>query len=366
MKHWALLLCSLILLGCFPSFGKGGTNDALYAAVARADLAQARQLMARDPKVSLHRNDLLRLAAITGQPEAVELFLAKGADVNDNANRTLLAHLAQSRVATDESCAQVANILLAHGAVVDAEDYNGWTALQWAVESRHSQLANVLLAHGADLSRRESGVNKGMTLLHKAVRRNDAATVAVLLKFNAPLDVVDGHGATPLLLAEELNETNIAALLTRADPKAPDATRTYLIPPDKDQMRALPRRIAAGDEAALDELAVTAQKLYGEIKDYRREEARVMLLLFRMTAAFDVLGDEAGRGNTKALEALKHCLAQHPLSAFAPDALGIAAAAGNKEALGILQHYQEWGILESQAQEALQRLHSSPAPATSG
>ena len=114
------------------------------------------------------------------------------------------------------------------------------------------------------------------------------------------------------------------------------------------------KRIAEGDESAFDELASTSEKLYGEIKDFQKERARVMVLLFPMKAAFDVRGEEAGNGNEKALQALKNWLGlRSHLQAFAPDAIGIAAAVGNQEALEILLHYDKWGILESSARFAL-------------
>jgi len=74
-----------------------------------------------------------------------------------------------------------------------------------------------------------------------------------------------------------------------------------------------------------------------------------------MKAAFDVLGEEAGKGNAKAMAALKRCLRERSsrLSSFAPDALGIAAAAGQEEALDILLRHKEWGILDSTAVFAL-------------
>ncbi len=58
-----------------------------------------------------------------------------------------------------------------------------------------------------------------------------------------------------------------------------------------------------------------------------------------MRAAFDVLGQEAAKDNNNAFQALKKCLGNPHLKAFAPGALGIAAAAGHKGALEILLHH---------------------------
>lgn len=79
-----------------------------------------------------------------------------------------------------------------------------------------------------------------------------------------------------------------------------------------------------------------------------------MVLLFRMKASFDLLGEEAGKGNENAFQALTKCLGQKShLGSFAPDALGLAAAAGNKDALNLLLDYKNWNILDSSAHFAL-------------
>lgn len=144
-----------------------------------------------------------------------------------------------------------------------------------------------------------------------------------------------------------------AHLLTSTLAEEPRQGTTESIPqPTTATMRALAERIANGDQAALDELRDTAKKLYRDI-DFNKEKERVVSNLVLMRAAFNVLGEEAGKGNDKAFQALKTCFGTSNLSSFAPDALGIAAAAGHKEALGILLNHDAWGILKSSAVFAL-------------
>jgi hypothetical protein len=343
---------------CFQVFakGEGGSNAVVFEAAANGDVAKLKHYFATRPEVVSLRNDLLRTAVVRGQGDAAEFLLSKGAEPNskDAMGMTPLAQMAMCAPKDNEKSARVASILLAHGAQVDPVDTYQITPLLHAVESQKSQLTKALLDHGADLHRRYVGVKSGMTALHLAVMNNDKATVAVLLRYKAPLNAVDQDGATPLLIAEARNETDIAAMVRSSDPDAAKGTPTYSVPPTKEQMRALARRISEGDNAAFNELAAIAKKLYGEIKDYQKERVRVMVLMFRMHTAFDVLGTQAGQGNEKALAALKKCLEQKGhLQSFAPDALGIAAAGGNKEALDILLHYERWGILESSANFAL-------------
>ncbi len=251
----------------------------------------------------------------------------------------------------DVKFADIATLLIAHGAEVDPVDEYHNTPLLHAVESENSHLADVLLRNGACQTNRYGGANFGMTPLHMAIQEKDTEMVRVLLKYNPPLDAKDGDGATPLLLAEGWGRPDMVEILHQADPQA--ALKNYSTPPTKEAMRELARRIINGAPTALDELKKTCDVMYADIHDYQAEHARVMLNLFRMTAAFDLLGEEAGKGNDNAFQALKKSLSVGRLSSFAPDALGIAAAAENKDALDILLQYKQWDILESSALFAL-------------
>jgi hypothetical protein len=134
----------------------------------------------------------------------------------------------------------------------------------------------------------------------------------------------------------------------------PQPTPTTAIhKPTTATMRALAERIANGDQSAFEELRDTATELYRDI-DFNKERERVLSNLVLMRAAFNVLGEQAAKGNDKSFQALKTCLGtSNHLSPFAPDALGLAAAAGNTEALEILLHHDRWGIILSSTVFAL-------------
>ena len=119
-------------------------------------------------------------------------------------------------------------------------------------------------------------------------------------------------------------------------------------------MRALAGRIANGSPSAFNELRDAAEQLYLGI-DYAKEKSRVMANLTLMRAAYDVLGEQAAKGNRWAFDALKKSLKIRHLGSFAPDALGIAAAAGRAEALDILINHNKWSILLSSAVFALEK-----------
>lgn len=121
----------------------------------------------------------------------------------------------------------------------------------------------------------------------------------------------------------------------------------------KRTMRDLATRIAGGDEKAFDELRDTTAKLYRNI-NYQTDRRRLTSNFAIMHAAYDILGEQAGKGNVKAFEALKRSLTLEHLRSFAPEALGIAAALGHAEALQILLHHDQHKILKSSAVFALQ------------
>jgi ankyrin repeat protein len=292
---------------------------------------------------------------------------------------------------------ETVSVILKFQPPLEAVNRDGETPLLWAVKSRKSQMARLLLEHGASVTPNAladsvmnplryaftdnfgriplhwaavNGDKEMVSLLlefkaplnaldqdrrtpvHWAALRGDKEIVGILLESKAPLDVVDHGGATPLFLAEAAERTEIAEMLRQAGPTVKGAAIAGVAPPTKEAMRAIARRMADGNAAAFDELANAAGDLYRGI-DYRKDQARLSLNFDRMKAAFNVLGEEAGKGNDKAFQALKKSLGVHALNSFAPDALGTAAAAGHQEALDILLHYDKWGILESSANLAL-------------
>jgi hypothetical protein len=119
-----------------------------------------------------------------------------------------------------------------------------------------------------------------------------------------------------------------------------------------EKMGALANRVAQGSPTAFKELRDIADELYGNI-DSNREKGRLASNNALMRAAFDPLGEQAGKGNRKAFEALKASLAYKHMNGMAAGALGHAAAAGHAEALDMLLNSEKWGILKSTALYAL-------------
>jgi ankyrin repeat protein len=357
MKIKLLIVGALTVLISFSSHAKGSNSNAVYfAAAQQGDVATLQQFFATNLNAASFLNELFRGAVLAGQKDTTEFLLQRGAEVNKKGfiDMTPLAHLAMYGAPDDAKCAEVAKVLIAHGADVSAVDGYHATPILHAVEAKKSQMARVLLEHGANVVSRYDGARSGMTLLHMAVADKDKDMVAVLLEFKAPVDAVNHEGATALDMAEGRELAEIVAMLRAAKPNSSEDAPVYSPLPTKEEMRALGQRIASGDDAAFGELTNTMNRLYREIKDYRIERGRSMVLNARFYEVTKVLGEEAAKGNDNVVEALKKCLRPKTiLSSYAPEALAVAAAAGNKEALDILIHYKDWDLLESEARFAI-------------
>jgi ankyrin repeat protein len=468
MKIKTLLVCALFIVS-LRSFGKGGTNQVIFAAAEQGDVPLLQQIFATNLDAYALRDDLLRTAAIDGQKDAVDFLIDKGADPNAKVFSTgLLSTMAMYGTPDDDKHVEVATLLLARGAQVDPVDQSGATPLfnaaeankikfarlllehganpavtrngtyysplliavrsqhldmakllldfkaptdikdpngnmpmlVWAIRTRNHELARLLVEHGATLTPPRSmppgnvetmgqrqylqwTYNQNNVPMLAAIQMHDTELLSLMLQSNAPVDAIDAEGntalhwavqsggtnavrllldakarvdvtnyegATPLFLAEERENKAMADMLRQAA-TARGVTVEEIVIPSSEDMRAVAKRICDGDPAAFDDLMAKAADLYRN--DDRRNQARRRLNAGRMGAAFDVLGGEAGKGNSNAFQTLKSCLEGGKLRGWAPNALGIAAAAGSDESLKLLLRYREWHLLESDAAFAL-------------
>ena len=123
----------------------------------------------------------LHLAAYLGYPSAVEVLLARGADVtarshNDFDNEPLHTVMAGAQVRT------VAETLIAHGANVNARQHGDYTPLHEAAGNGNLDLTELLLAHGADAN---ALTDDGKSPLALAAEQGHAEIVALLVEHGA-------------------------------------------------------------------------------------------------------------------------------------------------------------------------------------
>jgi ankyrin repeat protein len=90
----------------------------------------------------------------------------------------------------------LARQLLEAGADVNAQEGNGWTALQHAVDQDNEALTRLLLDHGAELNRRN--IPTGRAAIHYAAMGDDDNLLRLLIERGADIEVRNNDGETPL------------------------------------------------------------------------------------------------------------------------------------------------------------------------
>ncbi|HET7874209.1 MAG TPA: ankyrin repeat domain-containing protein [Methylomirabilota bacterium] len=154
-------------------------------------------------------------SALLGYLDIARVLLAHGADVNA-VSGTMGSALHAVVSSERPEAVQMIELLAAHGAAVNALDDLGETPLWTAVSRRAGNrlMMEALLRAGADAN----VVARGRSLLHEAVEKETAETVSLLLRHGADRALTDEAGASALDLARELGREEIARLLERGEP----------------------------------------------------------------------------------------------------------------------------------------------------
>jgi ankyrin repeat protein len=166
--------------------GKIPKDDPVVTAIGQGEidgLKESIALLKRDPKVG-----------------------AKVALKTDEHGRTSLMRAAYANLAdpgkleeADDKRAEMIGVLLEHGAVIDAVDLDGWTALMWACWSGMPATVERLLENGASPAAADA---EGNTALIIAARRGHARIVRALLAKGADRAARNKAGNTALTAAE--------------------------------------------------------------------------------------------------------------------------------------------------------------------
>ena len=132
------------------------------------------------PDISIHK------AADDGNIEAIKQHIAAGTDVNLNDEWTPL-HAAANK--------EIAELLIAKGADINAKDDTGGTPLFWAALEGNEEVAELLIRQGADVN---AAGQKGWTALHWAVAMARKKSVELLIGEGADVNAKDLIYGTPL------------------------------------------------------------------------------------------------------------------------------------------------------------------------
>eukprot|EP00210_Caulerpa_lentillifera_P006927 g6623.t1 len=98
--------------------------------------------------------------------------------------------------------------LICNGADVNAQNWNGETAVYLAAKNNSVDSLEVLLHYGADpdiVTEREDGSISGASALHEAVNQNNVEAVKLLLNFGADIAAIRSDGLTPIEVALSLS-----------------------------------------------------------------------------------------------------------------------------------------------------------------
>ena len=210
-----LALCSLVLLlgtgmpqaqpwrsSALPDPASFGTR------MEMGDIGQAREWLdaGLDPDYLADRIGTgLMIAAWRGDIQMMELFVARGADMNrTNAyGERALMHAAW------RGQLEAVRWLLAKGAKVNSEPMR-WSALHYAVFAGHGEVAAALLEQGADLNARSTN---GSSVLMMAVYENHEPLVRQLLARGADRSLKNDRGDGALEWAFKFKHLAIARLV---------------------------------------------------------------------------------------------------------------------------------------------------------
>jgi ankyrin repeat protein len=186
-----------------------GRHEILRAA-GNGDLANARRLLNHNPNLAFSKNGegftALHYAASYGYREIAELLLAKNADVNAKTGKgNTPLHYAASYGHKD-----TAELLLSNKANVDAQDGIGQTSLYDAAGGGRIEEVGMLLAAKADVNARTL---RGYTALSAAASYGREDVVRLLIDNGANVNAADLDGGTPLHWARVRGYERIEDLL---------------------------------------------------------------------------------------------------------------------------------------------------------
>ena len=151
--------------------------------------------------------DQVRQAIVySAEDDAIDLIRESGVNIPDGEARTPLIH------ATREGKHGIIEWLLAHGADIDHQDRNGWSALHVAVQTGNLDTVELLLRHGASVSLLDV---YGNAPLWRAVfdANGSYELVRVLLSHKADAHVKNKAGRSPVDFAVEVGDDSLVTIL---------------------------------------------------------------------------------------------------------------------------------------------------------
>lgn len=178
-------------------------------------------------RVAGTRTELMK-AVMAGDSKQVDALLstrdARGAglqniDAQDYEGKTALSW------AVTQSNPEMVSLLLKHGVAINRSDAHGFTPLMHAVENDDTVIVDLLLDAGAQ-------INPELTPLMRAVLKKNHTMVTRLLNAHAQVNAQDTKGNTALMYAARLGDKEIITELLKAGAVATIKNKEYKIATD--------------------------------------------------------------------------------------------------------------------------------------
>ena len=224
----------------------------LHAAVEKGCLTIVEKLLkyGTDVNISIYSTSPLHVATKNKQVEVAKLLISYGADLNprDEAGNTPILYAAENKdlemvkllltnkanvkdspqvlnTAVQQNCRDIVEVLLQHGADVNASTKYGITALHYTVLDKHGtlsrsfldkdpdtkgEIARLLLSRGANVN---AQAQSGIMTLHAAIRKGFMRVVEVLLEYNADVNCAYENQRMPLYYSAEKGNKLITKML---------------------------------------------------------------------------------------------------------------------------------------------------------
>jgi cytohesin len=190
-------------------------GNSMFKAIDSGDTSEVMRLLETDPALlETHNTEGYQMpplmhAAAAGQLEIVQFLTGKGADFHATAyfGKTAL-HFAAALARED-----VLVYLLGHGASSSHQDQGGFTSLMMAVVNGGTRAVQPLLEHMGGQGLEAVSDYEGRTALHWAVHNGNEDMVALLLGHEARADTTDRHGRPALRTAVDKGYVGVVRLL---------------------------------------------------------------------------------------------------------------------------------------------------------
>ena len=177
-----------------------------FAAIEKGDTEHVAQFL-KNGSINDESSPLLYTAALCGKSKIAELLLGKGAPVDFEQEGGETALMAASKEGHEE----VVKLLLQGGANPNSQRHDGQTALMLAAQKGHSGVASILHKYGAEINAQETIY--GWSSLMFSIKEGHTATTGILLKCGADLDLQCTSWDSPVSLAVQQEDPNIANLI---------------------------------------------------------------------------------------------------------------------------------------------------------